>query len=738
MSEEIFVVPEGMPRSIFHDKYARKKEDGTFQTWEERLREVVAGNISLGRQGASYAQKDELERLAVKGVIPFSGRHVQHGDMQQRSKRAELFLNCTTAMFCWASFLLLMKGCGVGRDYSSDLCFVDWDYMPNCRFVLDAPDNLGRGGHPDYQDWIEPLSEAVTKYDTESEGVRWFEVEDSAEGWAKVVMILETAAFHKNNKDTVFVFDFSKVRPAGAPLKGQQNRPASGPVPFIRALNRVVSIKGAGMKPWKQAMHIDHYLAACVVVGGVRRSARIATKIYSDREVIDFIDIKRSGALWSANNSVLVDESFWEKAANPRPSLERRVYEAAGGSSYWDDTGEPGFINVDKLNALKRDLDKVTVDKYLSPEFQKDIGGVHPRTMDMIEYHLKRAVGRKYLYTTNPCGEISLAVWGGYCNIGDICLANATTEPEAKKAAGLLARALVRVNTMSSMYRAEVLRTNRIGVSLTGIHEFMWRKFSLDFRRAIDPNDAVAEQFWAFIMDMRKHVEFSADMESEQYGLPHPASYTCIKPSGTISKVMQCTEGAHLPANRHYVRWVMFTKGDPKVDEFMDRGYQVRDVSQQYDKSVIVGFPTCLPLVREMSEELLVTAAEATPEEQYRWVRLLEKYWLGPAGENNQISFTAKWRKAETSYEEYMQLLLREQPTVRCLSLMPQIEQDASAYAYLPEEPVSREVYESLMSRISDRSGEAYDSDALACEGGACPIEGDIHAESAGVRVVAN
>lgn len=729
-----FVVPAGMPASVFRDKYARQKADGSYQTWVERIDEVVDGNCSLADH-VTATERETLRRYARQGLVAFSGRHVQHGDADQRSKTLELFSNCSTAMFSWALFLLLMKGSGVGRDYSSDLCWVDWDYLPNCRFVLDAPDNLGRGGHVDYEPWIETLAEARQKYDPESEHVRWHVVGDSAEGWAKVVMIMETAAFHKNNQDVVFVFDFSEVRPAGAPLRGQQNRPASGPVPLIRALHQVMTLKGAGMKPWKQALHVDHYLAACVVVGGVRRSARIATKSYRDRDCIDFVDVKRGGFLWSANNSIMVDAEFWQRAADPRPGLERRVYEAAGGSSYWDDTGEPGFINADRLHDDRRGLDGITPETYLSDNFVAELGGVHPRTREMIAYHLQRALGRRYLYTTNPCGEIALATWGAYCIIGDLCLANARDPEEVYAAAALLARALVRVNTMRSIYAAEVRRTNRIGVSLTGIHEFMWRHYGLAFREALGDGEP-ARELRRFLTRLRDTVERSADDESNRLGLPHPATCTTIKPSGTISKVMQCTEGAHLPANRHYVRWVMFQSADPKVAAYAAQGYPTKDVSSQYPGVTVVGFPTCLPLVDEMPDDQLVTAAEATPAEQYAWVRLLEETWLGPRG--NQVSFTAKWRKANTSYEEYMAMLLREQPTVRCCSLMPQVDQDASAYAYLPEEPVSRARYEELVAAIRPTVDglEAYDADALLCEGGVCPIEEDIHAESVGVRSV--
>lgn len=731
-----FIVPDGMPASVFRDKYARRRDDGSFETWEECATRTVIGNLSLrpdNFEDIYEQQRAELLRLAVKGVIPFSGRHLQHGDADQRHKIAELFVNCTSSMFSWTSFLLLMKGCGVGRDYSSDMCYVDWDYLPNCRFVLAGPDKLGKGGHPDYQDWIESLDEAKHKYDPEGERVRWFEVGDSAEGWARVVMIMETAAFHKHNADTIFVFDFSKVRRRGAPLRGQQNRPASGPVPFIRALLQVMSIKGAGMKPWKQAMFVDHYLAGCVVVGGVRRAARDAVKSCHDRDVIEFIDIKRGGYLWSANNSILSDTQFWEKAQSPKPSHDRRVYEAAAGSAYWDDTGEPGFFNVDLVNDDSRNLGEVTTETYLSAAFVERMGGLHARTSEMIEYHLNRAKLKRYRYIPNPCFEIPLAIWGAYCDIGDICLANTTNLEEVITAARRLAEALVRVNTMTCMYEAETRRTNRIGVSLTGIHEFLWRAWGLSFRQAINPSDPVAYEFWMFIGEVRRAVEEAADEESVRCGLPTPATYTCIKPSGTISKVMGCTEGAHLPAKRHYVRWVAFQHGSSEVRRYEAAGYPVKDVSHQYRDTVVVGFPTCLPIVNEIPDGLLVTASEATPEEQFAWLRLLEKHWLGDDRRNGQVSYTLKWQKSQVGFEDYLAMVLREQPTVRCCAMMPELEQDGSAYAYLPEEPVTKAEYDALVARIAAVRLEAYDAEALACEGGACPIERDIHDSSIGV-----
>jgi ribonucleotide reductase alpha subunit len=478
-----FVVPDGMARSIWESKYARKTENG-FQTWEERIDEVVNGNFLLdSRARADYTPElEETLYLAKLGVMPFSGRHLQHGDLEQKDKLGEVFTNCSTAAFSFIKFWLLLKGSGVGRCYDSDLCRVNWDFMPNTRFVLSEE-------HPDFGPGIESLAEARHKYDSESEDVRWFEIADSGEGWVKAVEILETAAFQEKHKDKLFIFDFTPIRPKGVPIKGQQNRPASGPVPFMYALKKLATVKDAGMRPWKQALFIDHYLSSCVVLGGIRRSSRIAIKSWRDKDIIEFIDIKRVESdlakLYTANNSVAVDAEFWEQAARPEPSHARRVFEAAVGAAYFDKTGEPGFLNVDRLTNNETGMDKITEENYISEEL-KTILDLHPKTIEMIQQTIRWAKKKRYKFIVNPCGEIVLSMIGGYCVIGDICLSNVSDKQEALDAAHLMPRFLMRVNTMPSLYKSEVERTNRIGVGITGIHEFAYKHFGYTFWDLLD------------------------------------------------------------------------------------------------------------------------------------------------------------------------------------------------------------------------------------------------------------
>lgn len=751
---DTYDVPKGMSREIWIDKYSRVNgtdADGrpTYQSWLERISEVVRGNFLLDPRPLDDPQRTRdfnlTMEVARRGLYAMSGRHLQHGDLEQPDKIGEVMTNCATSAFSWLQFLLLMKGSGVGRCYDSDAHFVNLDYLPNCRFVLSSR-------HPDYQDWIESLEEAQHKYDTESEAVRWFTVDDSAEGWAKIVMIMETAAFHRNNRDTTFVFDLTAVRERGRPIRGQQNRPASGPVPLIRALHRVMTLKGLGWKPWKQALFCDHALADCVLSGGIRRSARLSTKYWKDRDVIEFIDIKRGGWLYTSNNSITVDAEFWKQAMDPRPSHGRRVFEAAIAAAYYDQTGEPGFINIDKLTWSNEGIEEITAASLLESKVILDkFGKLHRRTYQMTEYILYRIKAKKYPYTCNPCAEQTLASYGGYCTVGDACWAYARTKQDAIDSALMVAQSLIRVNRMNFIYAAETKRTNRIGVSIAGIFEFMWNVFGITVLDAVAMDDDVKLEvldsytrrkvidFWSFMAEVESRVRDHVKQLALQWGMNTPHTYVTMKPGGTLPKIMNCTESANPPSMPYYLRWVQFRRDSTALQDFTRRGYPVRDISRSevrvndlgeeytvngYKDTVIVGFPTRMRIAEAMRDKL-VSARDMTVEDYYAWLRLLEKYFMGGPGNGTQVSITIKYDPKKVSADQFMDIVLRNQSTIRCAAVMPQA--DVSAYIYTPEESITAERYEELMRGIDAAEREAVDMNSLNCEGGACGIDENVN-----------
>lgn len=203
----------------------------------------------------------------------------------------------------------------------------------------------------------------------------------------------------------------------------------------------------------------------------------------------------------------------------------------------------------------------------------------------------------------------------------------------------------------------------------------------------------------------------------------------------TTSKLFGLTEGAHLAAMREYLRWVQFRNGDPLIEEYRAKGYPVRELVQ-YKGTTIVGFPTVPEIVTLGMGDLLVTAAEATPEEQYEYLRLMEKYWIdGFDGETrhskgNQVSYTLKYDPKVVSYQKFRRTLLDGQSSVKCCSVMPQT--DTTAYEYQPEQPVTPEEFQQLLANIKDADmKQDIGLEHVDCGGGACPIsfnEGPLNA----------
>ena len=732
----------GMGQAVAERTVLRKKDDQTLETWGDVAHRVALGNSMLCIcEDEKESEYNILRKHISKASLLMSGRHLQHGDETQPTRNSECFTNCATSPTSFMLFYLLMSGSGVGRCYDDDMMVVDWNYAPDIRCVLDE-------SHPDFNYLHhESVREAKHKYDLTSEKIHWIDIQDSREGWSKAVEIWERMAFAKTYKDHLLILNFSPIRGFGSPIKGMQNRPASGPAPLMHAFEKSASLKGGNLSPWKQTIYIDHYFAECVLVGGARRAARMATKTWRDKTVLDFINIKRpieysnksfeeinrikkeqnpSAFLWSANNSITVDEEFW-KLVNGNDDSElakhaRLVFEASSKAAYGDGTGEPGFINEDKLNHNREGFDDLVNGNYMGSKLYP----VDKETQDLVKAVALVVYKKKDWMIVNPCGEIALNILGGFCVIADVVPYHADSIEEAEEAFAVATRSLIRVNTMDSVYNKEVRRTNRIGVGLTGIHEFAWKFFGYGFYDLI--NEEKSKDFWMTLSKFNRIVRNTAKEYCIKYGLNYPHTLTTIKPSGTVSKLFGLTEGWHLPAMAWYLRWVQFSSHDPLVLQYINEGYPYREL-KQYKNTTIIGFPTKLAISELGMDEKLVTAYQATPEEQYKWVALGEKYWIEGVDEqgnsleprSNQISYTLKYNPKVVSYDNFKGMILKYQPTIRCCSVMPQ--EDHSAYEYLPEEAISYLEYQSILGRIGKKLVEDVDKVHVDCAGGACPVD---------------
>jgi adenosylcobalamin-dependent ribonucleoside-triphosphate reductase len=778
-----------MPQVAFdRDAPHRAAPDTRWESWGELAARVAQGNASLltltRGDGSAYdpdpahlAQEAEtLRALIAKGAVLMSGRHLQQGDGQQVTRPQEVFTNCSTAATSFALFYLLLNGSGVGRCYDDDLMLTNWDNMPTVRVVLDDT-------HADYDPSQHSSVRDARHLYGKGQNVHWFTVPDSREGWAQAVEQLEIMTYQKVFRDHLLVLDFTQVRGRGEPIMGMQGRPSSGPVPLMNAFEKIAKMKGAGLPAWRQALYVDHYLAEPVLVGGARRAARMSTKHWSDLGAVDFIEVKRPieydgldmaqvaalrahtafppmAFLWSSNNSVTVDQDFWRRIAltpddagyNDHLSRHARaVFQRGAECAYGDGTGEPGFINQDQLVKNDTGLD---AEVYRRGDF---LGSTRYQVQDDTRMLLARlariAASKPNGYIVNPCGEIVLSVLGAFCVIADVAPFHCDTLEEADQAVRAAVRALMRVNLMDSLYAAEVRRTNRIGVGLTGVHEFAWDRFRVGFRDLVRPDFAGyialdgadwrdqpaairVAAFWDVLGRLSRAVRDEATRYAATLGVAVPHTMTTIKPSGSVSKLFGLTEGWHLPSMLHYLRWVQYADSDPLVADYAALGYPVRKLSV-YRGHTIVGFPTA-PTIADLPgiEEHLVTAGEASMEDQFAWLHLGERFWLegytpqehlagAKTGANygNQISYTLKYRPDAIGFDSFAAMLRAHQPHVRACSVMPQSD-DLSAYEYLPEQPVSKAEFERI-ARAIQRSGLSEDIalDHIDCATGACPVD---------------
>jgi hypothetical protein len=727
----------------------RKLPDGSVETWSHVAERVSIGNSLLEpRKDKIPFEFDRLHHHLRQASLLMSGRHLQHGDETQPTRNMEVFTNCSTAASTFLLFYLLLNGSGVGRCYDDDMMLVDYRQLPIVVPAIDddhADVKAGRINAPD------PRMVFAASQDRE---IATFRVPDTREGWAKALEHMELMAFERKHRDTVLILDFSDVRPYGSPIKGMQDRPASGPGPIMSAIEKIAALRDKDYEPFEAAMYADHYAAECVLVGGARRAARMATKTWRDKSVLKFITIKQRGELWSSNNSVTVDELFWKLVRMKHNEVPahlhdlwghaHEVFETVTRAAYFggpngEARGEPGIINVDKLVWNEKGIDALMDGDFAkSDRYELERGS--KRMNARLAWVLK---DKPYKVITNPCGEIVLVLIGGYCVIADVVPFHAGPQPmfpriareqqggsdtldlwdaDAEDAFRTATRALIRVNTMDSLYKKEVRRTNRIGVGFTGIHEYAWARFGYGFRDLID--EEKSKDFWLTMARFARAVEEEAISYSQALGVEVPHTDRTVKPAGTTSKLFGLTEGAHLPAMLEFIRWVQFRDDDPLVAQYAAKGYPVRKLTS-YKGTTIVGFPTQPTICTLGMGDKLVTAAQATPEEQYQWIRLLEKYWIRgldlPADRGNQVSYTLKYDPRVVSYDGFKRAMLEGQASVRCCSVMPQ--EDTSAYEYLPETQVTKAEFERIAASIDRVVHEEVDRAHVDCASGACPID---------------
>ncbi len=498
-------------------------------------------------------------------------------------------------------------------------------------------------------------------------------VGDSAIAWAKAIGKLVAGKFPARK----LVLDFSEIRPAGTRLKGY-GWISSGDEQIAKAFKKVAQILSDRADQLLTRIDILDIVNLLGTILSSRRSAQIALFDYGQPEWEEFALAKKEWWLkdkahrQQSNNSLL----FYTKPTRAEMESIFQLILDSGGS-------EPGLINA--AEAERR-----------APWFKG----------------------------CNPCVEILLGN-KCFCNLTEVNVLAFKGDKVGMERALYLAGRMNYRQTMVDL-RDEILQEawhlnnqflHLCGVGLTGIRARPDLS-SYDFKR------------------MRNITVSAAYSMANELNSPLPKNVTCVKPSGTLSKIMgtkewgEVPEGVHLPLGKYIFNNVTFSKHDPLVDKFRNANYNIQEKPFE-PESVLVKFPVKyenIPFTRKTVtrkngkvEEVDVNTDSAV--QQLEWYRLLQETWC-----EQNVSNTVSYDPTEVpeiidwlmdNWDTYVgvSFLFRNDPTKNAEDL---------GYAYLPQEVVTEEAYNEYVARLKeiDYSGiEVTEDDILeACSTGACPI----------------
>ncbi len=366
-------------------------------------------------------------------------------------------------------------------------------------------------------------------------------VEDSKLGWAKAFKKLLSSLWEGD----IPTFDFTKVRPSGARLKTFGGR-ASGPEPLQRLFDFCVeSFKHAkGRKLNSLEVHdIMCMVGEIVVVGGVRRSALISLSNLTDKRMRD----AKIGAWYNdfpyrglANNSVAYTE---------KPDSETFMEEWL--SLVKSKSGERGIFN------------RVAAQKQANKWGRRD---------------------PSLSYGTNPCSEIILRD-KQFCNLTEVVVRNGDTEAtltrkiELATILGTIQSTLTNFQFLSSEWVKNTSEERLLGVSLTGI---------MDAKITSNPDPKMLER-------LRDVARKTNEKYAIKMDIPISASITCVKPSGTVSQLVDSASGIHARHNDYYIRRIRMDKKDPIYDFLKEKGVSVEDEAFRPDNTAVFSFPMKAP-----------------------------------------------------------------------------------------------------------------------------------------------
>lgn len=494
-------------------------------------------------------------------------------------------------------------------------------------------------------------------------------VADSKLGWAKALKELVGMLYIGQ----IPRWDMSKIRPAGAPLKTFGGR-ASGPEPLEALFNFTVTIfKNANGRKLSsiEAHDIVCKIAEIVVVGGVRRSALISLSNLSD----DRMRAAKHGQWWTtepqralANNSACYTE---------KPDIG--VFMDEWKALYESKSGERGIFN--RESAVK------------------------------ISEQSGRRNTTDHDFGTNPCSEIILRN-REFCNLSEVVVrptdTKATLLEKVRLATilGTFQATLVNFKYVSSAWRKNCEEERLLGVSLTGIMD-----------SKLLNGKAPRQTLPALLQDLKNEaIKTNAEL-AKKIGINQSVSVTCVKPSGTVSQLVDAASGIHARHNPYYIRTVRGDKKDPLTKMMMDSGFPVEDDAMNPSHTSVFSFPMKV-------DDSAVFRTDLTAIEQLELWLTYQKYWC-----EHKPSVTISVK--ENEWLDVGAWVYKHFDFMSGVSFLPFAEH---TYKQAPYQDIKKEEYEILLDRMPkevewsrlseyEKTDMTIGSQELACAAGGCEIQ---------------
>ena len=546
---------------------------------------------------------------------------------------------------------------------SSDLCVYNCSYLPiddqksfdEAMFILLCGTGVGFSVESKFINQLPDVPEKL--FNSE----HTITVHDSKEGWAKSLRLLIAHLY----AGEIPKWDVSKVRAAGTRLKTFGGR-ASGPEPLVDLFEFTVALfKGAkGRKLHSLECHdLMCKIGEVVVVGGVRRSAMISLSDLDDERIRH----AKAGPWWEtaphralANNSAVYNET---------PTVGKFMEEWL--SLYNSHSGERGIFN--------REAAKKTVSKYGHRDDSYDFG-------------------------TNPCSEIILRPYQ-FCNLTEVVVRHDDTREtllskvRLASILGTIQATFTKFPYLRRVWQRNTEEERLLGVSLTGIYDSKLTCIQ-------------GEQLNELLAELREAARVANAEFAGILGIPTSAAITCVKPSGTVSQLVDSASGIHPRHSKYYIRRVRGDKKDPLTEFLVAQGVPAEDCVYKPAQTTVFSFPQKAPDG--------LTRAEVSPIEHLELWLTYQRHWC-----EHKPSVTI-------SVEE------KDWPSVGAwtwehfdeISGVSYLPYDGGTYRQAPYEECTEDEYNALKAKMPtiDWSGLKENTDnvegaqQLACVAGVCEI----------------